>query len=253
MPSNPYAVSAKYYGFAFAGDQAAMQQRSLIDFHIAGGSRVLEVGAGTGDLAFALAEGGHTVVALEQEDSLFSVMLDRFKGRPELALNMTPLPTLAVGTNPVFDCVVASNVLSQVDSPQRDQLLDLAVGCLVSDGRLILNASQPTPLRRSQEWEEIGTRALGEAQLRIEARSLEDPSGDSYMVEYRYSIFWQEHVVAEDISTHVLHLIELESLRDQLMRRGLRIERAYSSWLGDDYVSTAGGYVIVARNSREDP
>ena len=251
MPSNSYDNSATFYGFAFPGDRAAIQQASLIAFHLKPGARVLEIGAGIGDLALALVASGFQVVALEEQESLFAVLLSRCAVNQDAIQRLTPIPVMERQLWSQFDCVVAVNVLSQVDAEQRDRILDVAVDSMAADAFLVISASQPTPLREEREWESIARRSVGEAVLEVFARSAKKTQDDHYLVQYQYSLSWHDQLVLEQETSHDVHLIRPRDMAQQLEQRGLTVDRAYSTWLGQDYDALGGSYILVARRNTE--
>ena len=87
----------------------------------AGGS-VLDIGAGVGRTAFALAERGVNVIALEPDAEMYSVLLSRLASRPELHARITPVPKPAgYALDRTFDCVLSAGSIAEwnstVDSP----------------------------------------------------------------------------------------------------------------------------------------
>ena len=137
-----------------------LNESSLRALGLAGGERVLDVGAGTGAVAraaaVAVAPGGH-VVALDPS----AAMLGRLLGTDcRRALGRTPgIPCRDAS----FDAVVASFVLSHLPRPEAG-LVDM-VRALRPGGRLGVTSWGPGTAECTRAWNEIASRFVAAANL----------------------------------------------------------------------------------------
>jgi SAM-dependent methyltransferase len=108
----------------------------LIDRAVAAGSRILELGCGTGRLANVLAARGHDVVGVDES----AAMLSHLRG-------VTPVCARIEGLRlpDTFDAVVlAAHLLSTVDLEQRRRFLETCERHLAPDGVLLVQWFPPS-------------------------------------------------------------------------------------------------------------
>jgi SAM-dependent methyltransferase len=82
------------------------------------GSRVLEIGAGTGLATVPLAEGGHRIVALELGEELARIARRRLAGHPNVEVVVTAFEDWPLPEEP-FDAVVAATAFHWIDPEIR--------------------------------------------------------------------------------------------------------------------------------------
>ena len=132
---------AQFYDL-FAADTAdAPDQAGFITRYAHAGAAILDIGAGTGNLAFWLASEGHEVTALEPDPEMYAAMLARLGQRKDLQRTLTPLPKpLGFDLQQRFDVCLALAVLHLLDPAQRAALFAYAHALLVDAGVLIIEA-----------------------------------------------------------------------------------------------------------------
>jgi SAM-dependent methyltransferase len=100
-----------------------------------GGSRVLDAGCGTGRVAIALADRGHTVVGVDVDAGMLSAARAK---QPELEWVEADLAELGAHLADAFDlAVMAGNVMIFVEPGTEGRVLEAVAGRLVAGGLLV--------------------------------------------------------------------------------------------------------------------
>lgn len=127
------------------------------------GSRILDVGAGVGGTAFALAAAGHEVTALEPDPEMFAVLLSRLAQRPELQARLSPVPAAAgFDFGPVFDLVFSFAVVHLLEAADRLDLARYAAAQVRPEARVVLEIPVAAATRAASARELSGRCSLGE-------------------------------------------------------------------------------------------
>lgn len=147
-PQDPYAILPELYDLEhdeFADDIALW--RSFAD---AVDGPILEMGVGTGRIAIALAEAGHTVVGIDRSTAMLERARTRLAG-----LNLTgsvdvrQQQMVDVGTEPDsrFGLILFSlnSLLHLEDAPAQDAALAAARSALSPDGMVLIDVLFPSP------------------------------------------------------------------------------------------------------------
>jgi SAM-dependent methyltransferase len=142
------------------------------------GSRVLDIGAGTGGTAFALAAEGCHVSALEPDPEMFAVLLSRLALRHELHERVTPVPRPAgFRLEPAFDLVSCCAVVHLLQPEERLALVAYAARQLRPGGRLVLEIPIASASRAVSPWQCIASRQLGAALIEHHSAMEPDTAG----------------------------------------------------------------------------
>jgi SAM-dependent methyltransferase len=144
---DPYAFSAGYYDLFLTGEDALP---SVLFF--AGlarpGCRALEVGAGTGRVALAVAEQAASLHCVERSATMRAVLLAKLAERPELQKRVTVLagaaPEFALGRR--FDYAYLAGVLEHVPQAARPVLFGTLAGHVEDGGMLALDMVLDDPV-----------------------------------------------------------------------------------------------------------
>lgn len=100
-----------------------------------GGNRVLDAGCGTGRVAIALADRGHTVVGVDVDAGMLAAARTK---QPSLTWIEADLADLEAHVGDVFDlAVLAGNVMIFVEPGTEGRVLDAVAGRLTAGGLLV--------------------------------------------------------------------------------------------------------------------
>src|SRR4030095_7133970 len=126
-------------------------------------ARVLDIGAGVGGTAFALAAAGHDVAALEPDAEMFAVLLARPAARPALHGGVSPVPAaggFACGAS--VDLAFSVALLHLLDEAVRLQMARYAVSQVRRGGQVVLEIPVASTTRNPSPLELAGERRLGD-------------------------------------------------------------------------------------------
>jgi SAM-dependent methyltransferase len=227
------------------------------------GLRVLEVGAGTGRVALAVAAAGARVVALEPDAASLAVAAaKRAAAAPDVRARMRLVrgDMRAYGFRRPFDRVLFPFRVFQSMLTVPDQLaaLEAARGALADDGRLVLDLFDP-------RLDVLAEAAEGPAALAETGRGYSDGRGE-----------WRERVAARyDLDSQVVDLTyvyersapgggvaerSFERLRVRyftrwefehlLARAGYEVEALYAGWGGESPDVGGEDMIWIARKAK---
>jgi len=221
---------ARYYDFFGTAwgriDDAA---RFLIDL-VPERSSILEIGAGIGVTAAALAAAGHKVTALEPDLEMYTVLMARLALRADLEPNLTPIPKAAgYPLHSRFDLCTCFSVLHLLDAPQQAALVSYAHQMTAPGGRVVLEIPVASPERRLRPLEMAAHRQFGEVRYEHHVAMEELPDG-SWHTHWKFRATHLDLPVDEISQTfHWRPLSMTDS--DRLLRDGrIGIEAEYAGF-----------------------
>jgi SAM-dependent methyltransferase len=119
-------------------------ETALFEAHVPAGSRVLDLGIGTGRTTGWLADRGSTYVGIDYAPRMVEAARDRHPGRDLRVADAADLSDLEADS---FDVVVFSfNGIDYLDDRARAACLDACARVLAPGGRLILSSHNPRAL-----------------------------------------------------------------------------------------------------------
>jgi SAM-dependent methyltransferase len=126
------------------------------------GSSILDIGAGTGTLAFALAGEGYNVTALEPDVEMYAALLIRLGARNDLSSTLTPVPKpLGFDLGERFDACLSLAVLHLLDPAAQETMFTYAYSHLRSGGRFFVEVPVESPRREELTRQLKAERAFG--------------------------------------------------------------------------------------------
>ncbi len=211
--------------------------------HEVPGSRVLDLGCGTGRLALALAAAGHQVTGVDPARA----SLDAARAKPGADQVTWIEGTSAVLPDAAFDTAVMTSHVAQfflTDEEWSAVLADLK-RALVPGARLIFDTRDP----RARGWEQWGER--------YSFRDLPLPDGRTVTVAVEVTSVTSQVVGStaryvfsdgsELVSTEDLRFRTEEELRSSLGAAGFTIEQIYGGWDRGPVGSPDGEFLVIAR------
>lgn len=247
-----YDKTAPFYDLFDADDPGALWHRAFVLARAEGIDAVMDVGAGSGRTAMALAERGLRVWAVEPSGGMRGVMLARLGDDTSLDDRLTIVPgdaqTCDLGR--VFSLIVFSHALYLLDGPaERVAALANLARHLAPGGRLIVDFAL-------EEGRAVRPRALA-AERRIGEAIYRRFSESARARDRVWAVTWAFEVeiagqVVEDLEeTFRVSTATLAECRAELSAAGLRPVEEFADYsgrsLGDP--ALASRYVAEARQT----
>ena len=179
-------------------------------------AHVLDIGAGTGQVAVGLALHGCTVDALEPDAEMHAAMLVNLQSRFAGACPVSPM--LAGGKLPLhagsYDLVCCLAILHLIPVTQHREMFEYAAGMLAPGGRLVVEVPVASPLRVAHPWMGGGSIMIGQVAIGHSTRLRRALGGDAWQTDWRFqldgpggysrrisrSFLWRDHPVAYYVS-----------------------------------------------------
>lgn len=253
-----YVSTAPFHGFVYsgAGEGEARAEFVLSRVGEGGDGLIVEVGAGTGNLSFAIARRGTRVVALEESPALFAILLERFRGARECWPVLSPLPInfSALPAELSARAIVASNLMSHLAPLQKKIFLEECVRRLrASGGTLIFNCVQASPQRPTQGRSEILKRVYGENILRHFAASEPSVSGAEDVVVTSEIILEHRGIKIKSFSDQTsLYFDDHNHIEQNLRMLGINSCAITGGWSDTPYQTGGPAFVVVAQVSPDE-
>jgi SAM-dependent methyltransferase len=147
---------------------------------------VLDVGAGTGTTAFALAQRDVFVTALEPDPEMYAVMVARLASRPHIAGRVSPVPQPAgFPLEELFDVCASFAVLHLLPDEEQDIVARYVTAMLRPGGKAVLEIPVVSTQRVPRPWSVTATRNLG--RVRIEHHTaMECRKSGAWITRWRF-------------------------------------------------------------------
>lgn len=246
-PSDPYERIAHWYDVEhdlFQDDAECYV--SLIQAAATGAARVLEVGAGTGRLAAALALAGHQVTAIEPSGPMRARMVSRLGRLPEKVARRVRVvaggaPELGLpAESERFDIVLlAQSLLAHLlDPAEREEALDAVAQHLRPEGQLLIDIDLAGPRRLRETagqlwWQGAWSLADGAGELShfVTAQPTRDPAVARVLHIY-------DHCGADGLVRRVTAEVPLATLEPGEVELAVRHAGFHLSSVYGDYALT---------------
>jgi ubiquinone/menaquinone biosynthesis C-methylase UbiE len=186
------------------------------------GSRVLDLGCGTGRLTVALAAAGHSVTGLDPAEAMLAAA--RAKANAEKVVWIEG--TAAAAPTSAFDLVLMTSHVAQVfvDDAEWSETLRHVARALVPGGRLAFDSRDPAA-RAWEEW--AGVTSVGEGTVSFTSTN-ELPDGSVLDVD------------------SILRFQTEPELRASLAAAGFEVDAVYGGWSREPVGEGAGELIVVA-------
>lgn len=221
---------AQYYDFfGTVWGQADDAARFLVDL-LPPHSSVLEIGAGVGVTAAALAAAGFDVTALEPDPGMYSVMLSRLALRADLERNLTPVPKAAGYPMPRrFEACVCFSVLHLLDPSERASLVSYARQATRPGGQVIVEIPTTSPKRVPRPWDLVAHRQFGE--MRYEHHAATEALTDgSWHTHWKFLAMHRDQLLEETSKTFHWRPLSLEESDELLRSHRIHIEAEFAGF-----------------------
>ncbi len=249
-----YDLVAPFYDLFDADDPGALAHRDFVMARAEGLEAALDVGAGTGRTAMALAERGLQVWALEPSAGMRAVMLARLADDTSLDARLTIVPgdaqTCALGRR--FPLIVFCHGLYLLtESGARAAALRNLAAHLAPGGRLIVDFALEEG-RTERPRALAAERRIGAATYRRYSASRRAGPRD-WRVTWDFEVELGGQIVEHAAETYAVRTATLGESRAALAEAGLGVTDEFSGYagaaLGDP--SEASRYVAVASRVAE--
>ena len=210
--------------------------------HETPGSRVLDLGCGTGRLALGLSAHGHSVTGVDPARA----SLDAARAKPGVERVTWIEGTSALLGADEFDLAVMTSHVAQffvTDHEWGRVLADLR-RALVLGGRLVFDARDPSD-RAWERWDTDRQRSVTlpdgrVVQERTEVTAVEDDTV-SFAIHYEFP----DHKAL--VSTARLRFRSADELRESLRAAGFTVEQIYGGWNRESVGAGDGEFLVHAR------
>jgi len=243
-----YPETAPFYDL-FGGSAAETQNRAefVASFLKNKSSLIVDVGAGTGQMAFELADEGYNVACFEPSVSMHALLLDRLRTRKDLHNQVSAFPCHLenVEYHLNADAVCAFSVFSHVSREKRLSMLKGAHYHLKLGGLLVFNCVQFVSARQDQPLALMNEKKIGKVTYRHFASS-SGISKDQRLVTFKFEVEHGSQMIRKYEEEFTLSLDTKEQIENLLTEAGFQLATCYSTTQKDPYSVDAPGFIVVA-------
>lgn len=243
-----YPETAQFYDL-FGGSQAESLKRiAFVSRYLKNkSSHVIDIGAGTGEMAFALADEGYSVSCFEPSASMHAILLDRLINRKDLQSQISIFPCfLETVEKPLnADGAYAFSVFSHVSNEKRLSMLKGVYYHLKLGGLFMFNCVQDVPGRVDQPLAMINEKKIGKLNYQHFAASKKIDDHHREVI-FQFEVKYGAQVLKRYEDRFTLGLDTVQGVEELLKTAGFRIAECYSDSDRTPYSEESPGFTIVA-------
>ncbi|NOK62404.1 MAG: hypothetical protein GFH27_549293n138 [Chloroflexi bacterium AL-W] len=249
---NAYNTIAPFYGLFTSPYDDQMEANFILTYALRAGA-ALDVGAGQGDLALALAARGVAVYCVEPAAAMRQAILTRLANQPNLMPYLTVLSDNAtdVMCQRRFPLIYMFYMFQHIlDSGERQTILNNLAQHLAPGGTLLLNLWMYENLQ-SQELTLARHKSIGDITYR-QYIGYNVHNSERFDVLTAYEVWFMGRCiecVAVSLPNVVLQCTELY---DQLSKAGLHVRREYAGYDWAPFCNQPGLWIIEATRNQGD-
>jgi SAM-dependent methyltransferase len=204
--------------------------------------RILELGVGTGRLAWPLAARGQKVFGIDASAAMLSRLVDRERSTGEVLVVRGDMARLPFASETFTTVFVAYNTLFNLpDRAEQHRCLDSVARCLAPGGALVVEAFVPRTDVESRQG--VAVRDITIDRVVITASHLDhvDQTITGQHIEIRES-----GIRLRPWFLHYLHPGQIDELAFAV---NLQLERRFGGWRGEPFDDTSDAHVSVYRRA----
>lgn len=243
-----YPETAQFYDL-FGGSSLESEKRAafMSKYLKNKNSSLIDIGSGTGETAFELADEGYSVFCFEPSPSMYGILLERLRSRKDLHNLVSAFPCyLETVERPLAaDAAYAFSVFSHVSREKRLSLLKGVYYHLKLGGLMVFNCVQAVPGRVDQALALVNEKKLGKLSYRHYAAS-RSLGSQSREVIFQFEVAHGDQVLKRYEDKFTLALDTKEDIEKLLGEAGFRMAECFSNVDRDSYSLDSPGFTVVA-------
>lgn len=246
-----YPETAQFYDLFGGSSDLCLKRVAFISKYLKNkNSLLIDIGAGTGEMAFELADEGYSVSCFEPSASMHAILLDRLRNRKDLHSQISVFPCfLETVERPLAaDTAYAFSVFSHVSHEKRLSMLKGVYYHLKLGGLLMFNCVQHVPGRVDQPLAMVNEKKLGKLNYRHFAAS-KGIDKDHREVTFQFEVAHGDQVLKKYEDKFTLSLDTKQGIEELLKSAGFRMAECYSDTDSTPYSEHSPGFIVVASRS----
>jgi SAM-dependent methyltransferase len=242
-----YKYYSSLYEDSFNSSQRAKFIASQANSSIA---TIIDGSCGNGKIAFNLARNNYNVIALEEDESLFSIALENFRlsGNPKNKLALLPINISKFTLNSYADCIFFSNSFSHLNDTNLANSIRECSRILRPGGILIFNFPQPNDLRLPQAFAEISRRPLGKSLL-VHSGSTNYICENVMSIFFKFDLYYDEKLIHSDENTTIIYLRTLKDITTLLNNYHFTVLSSHEEWSTNQARIDSPNITLVSRKN----
>lgn len=246
-----YPETAQFYDLFGGSSVESVKRAAFVARYLKNkNSSLIDIGSGTGEAAFNLADEGYSVSCFEPSASMYALLLDRVRSRKDLHNQVSAFPCYLENVERPLaaDAAYAFSVFSHVSNEKRLSMLKAVYYHLKLGGLFIFNCVQPVEGRVDQPLAMVNEKKLGKLTYRHFAAS-EALSPTERQITFQFEVAHGDQIIKRYQDQFMLRLDTKEEVEQLLKKAGFRIAECYSNVDKEEYSAGSPGFTIVASRS----